>query len=240
MCWKKGEFKQALEHLRKALDLTIGLKDLRLEGKVRIDMGMALGPTGELTAAERELREAILALEKVGDMGELARAYNNLGNMIMVSRNFDRAAQMFAKSKKLCERLGDLSNAAFGALNRAECLVELDKAPEALEELNMAYPIIERKGDNYALMAINDIFGLAYAKMKEWSRAEEHLLEARRLAQENSMPVAEAKILTDIGRLSKWRGNKQLATQYFKEAQKIFEKHGAKTDVQRVLEEMME
>lgn len=240
MAWKKGEFKEALGHLDRALEIAQSNKDLRLEGRVRIDKGMTLSHTGEHTAAERELREAILALEKAGAGNELPRAYNNLGVTILAAKNFERAAQMFAKCKKLAEKAGDQSMAAFGAMNRAECLMELDKCPEALDELNAALPIFERNGNKYSLMAVNNIFGLVYAKMREWSRAEDHMLEARILAQEIPMPLAEAMITADLGRIYKWRGDKNKAMQLFKEAKEILERLGAKTNLQAVLDEMKE
>jgi tetratricopeptide (TPR) repeat protein len=240
MCWKKGDLKLALEQLGKALETAQNLKDLRLEGKIRIDMATTLGHLGEQSSSEREFREAILALEKAGDTNELARAYNNLGNVILSERNFDRAAQMFAKSKKLCLRIGDMPNAAFAAMNRAECLIELDKAPEALEELEMARPIIEDSGDNYAIMGINNIFGIVYAKMKEYSRAQEHLVTARGLARQLSAPLSEAKVIVDIGRMHKWKGEKDKALQFFKDAKAIYEKAGAKRDIHFLLSEMNE
>jgi tetratricopeptide (TPR) repeat protein len=240
MCWKKGDLKLALEQLGKALEMAQTLKALRLEGKVRIDMATTLGHMGELSSSEREFREAILALEKAGDTNELSRAYNNLGNVILHARNFDRASQMFAKSKKLCERIKDLPNAAFAAMNRAECLVELDKAPEALEELEMARPIIEGTGDSYALMGLHNIFGIVFAKMKEYSRSQEHLVTARGLAHQLATPLSEAKIIVDIGRMHKWKGEKDKALQFFKEAKAIYEKAGAKRDLQFLLNEMGE
>jgi len=233
--WKKGDLKFALEQLTKALDTAQNLKDLRLEGRVRIDLASTLGHMGELSSSEREYREAILALEKAGDTNELARAYNNLGNVILTTKNYDRAAQMFAKSKKLCERIGDMPNAAFAAINRAECLIELDKSPEALEELEMARPIIENTGDNYALMALKDIFGLVFAKMKDFSKAQEHLATARGLAHQLAAPLSEAKVLVDIGKMHLWKGEKDKAMQFFKEAKAIFEKSGAKSDLQQLL-----
>jgi tetratricopeptide (TPR) repeat protein len=240
MCWKKGELKLALEQLGKALETAQNIKDLRLEGRVRIDMATTLGHMGEQTSSEREFREAILALEKAGDTNELARAYNNLGNVILTDRNYDRAAQMFAKSKKLCQRIGDMPNAAFAAMNRAECLIELDKAPEALEELEMARPIIDGTGDNYAIMGINNIFGIVYAKLKEYPRAQEYLVTARGLAHQLSAPLSEAKVIVDIGRMHKWKGEQDKAMQFFKEAKAIYEKAGAKRDLQFLLSEMGE
>ena len=238
MGWKKGDLKFALEQLTRALETAQNLKDLRLEGKVRIDLASTLGYMGELSSSEREYREAILVLEKAGDTNQLARAYNNLGNVIMASKKFDRAAQMFAKSKKLCERIGDINNAAFAAMNRAECLNELEKSPEAIEELEMARPIIEGTGDNYALMALKDTYGLVLAKMKEFSRAQEYLATARGLAHELAAPLAEAKIIVDIGKMHLRKGEKEKAMQFYKEAKKIFEKAGAKTELQMLLDEM--
>ena len=83
MCWKRGELQTALEDLIRALELAVELKDPALEGTIRVDKATVLGHMGDIGASERDFREAMLLLEKVGDQRELARAYNNLANTIM-------------------------------------------------------------------------------------------------------------------------------------------------------------
>ena len=236
--WKKADYKKAMELLPKALEIAKRIKDIRLEGMVHLEMGTVHTFTDDNLFAEREYREAVLALEKAGDMRELARAYNNFADNFMTLRKWDKAAEMFAKCKKFAEKVGDEGIVAWGALTRAACLIELDKPKEAQQELDLSIPILERTQDCNGLMYALEIRGLIYAKLKDWKQAEEYLIKARRLAQNVKMPVAEGGIIRDIGRIYKMRGDKDKAVLYLNEAKIIFEKFGAKRELARVVEEL--
>jgi tetratricopeptide (TPR) repeat protein len=236
--WKVADYKKAYEFLNKAHEIAKRTNDLRLDGMVHLELGTTHSNTSELDVADREYREAILALEKVGDMRELARAYNNFANNFVYLKKFDKAAEMFAKTKKIAEKVGDQDLAAWGAFNRAECLVEMGASKEAILELEWALPILERTGDNYGVVGALQIYGLAYAKIEDWKNAEEYLLKARSLANKNGMPVSEAKVIRDMGRMYKWKGDKNKAMQYFSEAREIFAKNGSKRELIRVEAEM--
>jgi len=236
--WKKADYKTAMELLPKALEIAKRIKDIRLEGMVHLEMGTVHTFTDDNLLAEREYREAVLALEKAGDMRELSRAYNNFADNFMTLRKWDKAAEMFAKCKKFAEKVGDEGFVAWGAFNRAACLIELDKPKEAQQELDLSIPILERTQDYNGLMFALEIRGLAYAKIKDWQQAEQYLIKARRLAQKAKMPVAEGGIIRDIGRIYKMRGDKDKAVLYLNEAKDIFEKFGAKREKLRVIEEL--
>jgi tetratricopeptide (TPR) repeat protein len=236
--WKKADYKTALEHLNRAHEIACQLKDDRLEGMVHLELGAVYMQTKDHLVSEREFREAVLALEKAGDLRELARAYNNFANNFTFQKKWEKAAEMFGKCKKIAEKVGDEGFIAWGAFNRAECLLELGDPKAAMKELELAIPILERTDDRIGLLGAYQVAGLTYAKMGNWKEAEEFLIKARRLAQRQKMPVAEGSILRDIGRIFKWRGDKDKAILYFKEAQDLFEKHGAKSELERLNDEM--
>jgi tetratricopeptide (TPR) repeat protein len=232
--WKRADYKKAIEFLLKAHEIAKNTKNLRLDGMVHLELGTTYSNTGDLNSADREYREAILVLERVGDARELGRAYNNFANNFVYLQKYDKAAEMFAKTKKMAEKAGDQSLAAWGAFNRAECLVELGATKEAMLELEWALPILEKIGDNYGVVGAVQIYGLAYAKMEDWENAEKFLKRARDMANKNGMPVSEAKVIRDQGRMYSWMGDKEKAMQFFKEARDVFEKQGSKREQLRV------
>jgi len=236
--WKRGEYKTALDLLPRSLDIAKRIKDIRLEGMVHLELATTYTLMDENILAEREYREAVLALEKSGDVRELARAYNNFADNFMTLRNWEKAAEMFAKCRKFAEKVGDEGYIAWGSFNRATCLIELDRPQEAMKDLELAIPILEKTEDYNGLLAAFESKGLAFGKLKDWKQAEEYLLKARRLAQKVKMPVPEGMIIRDIGRVYKWRGDKEKAALYFNEAKTIFEKHGAKRELARIEKEL--
>jgi tetratricopeptide (TPR) repeat protein len=100
--------------------------------------------------------------------------------------------------------------------------------------------VFEKYNNLYGQMAATHTYGFIYGKMKEWSKAEEFMLKARRIAQKAGFVPAESKIVIDMGRMFKWRGDPDKAMLYFKEAKVLLEKSGAKRELERLAQEMKE
>jgi tetratricopeptide (TPR) repeat protein len=238
--WRRSDFNGAMKDMIKALDMAKRLKDLRLQGVMHIEMAMCHSARGDLDKSERALREAILILSKAGDNKQLSRAYNNLGDGLLNQGKFEKAVEFFEKAKKLGNKIGAADMSAFAGFNIAECMFELGKYDEALAELDESLPVLEKIGDLYGEAGANQVYGLVYGKLGDWQRAEEHLFKARRQAKKSNMPVSEAMIIRDIGRVYLWRGDKDKARLYLKEAKEIFERHDAQKDLSKVLKDIKE
>jgi tetratricopeptide (TPR) repeat protein len=230
VAWKLGEFTKALEHLAKALDIDKAIKDKRLEGIARIEKGTILTYQGDMDAAEREFREAILALEKAGDQAQMARAYNNLGDCYIATKKYDRAAEMFTKCKKFSEKTGNKMMLAWGASNLGDCHLEMGRYEAAKTEFEQALPYFERTRDIRGLIAVNQAYGLVCAKIGNWDKADEHFTIALRLTQKNKSPVDEGKTYVRMATMYSWRGDKEKARRYLEKAIGLFERHGADQD----------
>jgi len=236
--WRLSDFSGAMKDMVRALDMAKRMKDLRLQGIMHIEMAMVHSAKGEFDKSESDLREAILTLSKAGERKQLSRAYNNLGDGLMNQGKFEKAVEFFEKAKKLGAKTGAVDMSAFAGFNKAECLFELGKYDEALVELDGSLPVLEKIGDLYGEAGANQVYGLVYAKLGDWQRAEEFLFKARRQAKKSNMPVSEAMILRDIGRVYFWRGDKDKARLYYKEAKEIFEKHDAQKELFKVLKDI--
>jgi len=240
ICWKKGDYSKGLEAVNKALEIGKRTKSAELEGCAHLEKGTILNYTGESDSAEREFRDAVLLLDQAGNLKELSRAYNNFANTYMTMKKFEKAAEMFTRARKISERIGDEFQVALGSMNKAECLAEMGQFDEALKELEPVLPVFEKLDNIYGQMAATHTYGFIYGKMKDWTKAEQFMLKARRIAQKAGFLPAEAKIVIDMGRMFKWRGDKDKAMLYFEEAKTLLEKSGAKRELARLAEEMKE
>jgi len=228
--WKVGEFQKALDYLSRALDNAWALKDKRLEGVARIEKGTILTYQGEMGGAEREFREAILALEKAGDLAQMARAYNNFADCYISARKYERAAEMLVKSKKFAQKIGNKMMVAWGASNLGDCYIEMGRYEAAKGEYEQALPYFERTKDTRGLIAVNQAYGLVCAKMGDYEKADEHFTMALRLTQKNKSPVDEGKTYVRMATMYSWRDDKEKATRYLQKAIVLFGKHGADQD----------
>jgi tetratricopeptide (TPR) repeat protein len=228
--WKLGDFPKSLDHLAKARDIAKSIKDKRIEGIACIEKGTILQYQGDPDGAEREFREAVLLLDGAGDLTQISRAYNNFADLYSAQRKYERAAEMFSKSKKFAEKIGNKLMVAWGAYNLGDCYFQLGKNKEALDEFNIAQPIFEGNRDIRGVVAVNQSFGLARAKMGDWEKAEEHMNVALRFTQKNKAPVDEGKTYVRMAQMYEIRGDMDKAVRNLKKALDIFEKHGADQD----------
>jgi len=229
--WRKGDFHKALEHGTDALRRARMAGEKELEGMLHVDMGSAYVGLGERQKGDTEQRTAIAILEMVPGSTELARAYNNLGDNLKRGGDVEKAAIYFSRCKATA---GDnISRKAWGGFNRADCLMEMGRLDEAKRELDEAIPLIERSGDSYGRAVAYKYLGLLNARTKDWSGAKRNLELARDLARQNAMPVAEAMVLRDMGRMYIWKGELAMARKNLTEARDIFKRHGSTAEAER-------
>jgi len=238
--WKKGRLDKALEILDKATEAAKLSKDERVQGIVSLEKATVHMKTQAYNDAEREYRDAILALEKVGEQRQLARAYNNFAHVFYYQGQWEKAEEMFLKCRRLSEKAGFRSIGAWAAFNRAEALLELKRIDEARKELDWAMPILEELGDNYGLVVTNSIYAVLHAMGKDFAKAEASLDKARELNLKIDIPHMKGRLAYEQGLVCKYRGEKAKAVKLFKEAKAVYVKIGSTSEVHRIEKELKE
>jgi tetratricopeptide (TPR) repeat protein len=236
--WKKGELDKALTILVKALDNAKRSKDERVLGIVSLETAAVHSKKNDFDSAEREYRDAILALEKVGDQRQLARAYNNFAHVFVYQGQWQKAEEMFLKCRRLSEKAGFMSIAAWAAFNRAEALFELLRVDEAKKELDWAMPVLERLGDLHGQVIANGLYCIVYAKGGNFTKAEEHIGKAESLAVKLELSSLKGRLLFQRALLHKFKGERSKAVKLFKEAKELFTKQGNLSEVTRIDKEL--
>lgn len=236
--WKKGELDKALSVLVKALDSARRSKDERVLGIVSLETAAVHSKKNDFDSAEREYRDAILALEKVGDQRQLARAYNNFAHVFVYQGQWQKAEEMFLKCRRLSEKAGFMSIAAWAAFNRAEALFELLRVDEAKKELDWALPVLEKLGDIHGQVIANGLYCIVYAKGGDFAKAEEHIGKAEGLAVKLELSSLKGRLLFQRALLHKFKGEKAKAVKLFTQAKDVWTKQGNLSEILRIDQEI--
>ena len=231
--WKKGKLHEALSLLEKATVVAKASNDDRVQGIVNLELASVHMKKLDYNDAEREYREAILALERAGDHRQLARAYNNFAHVYLYQSLWQRAEEMFLKCRKLSEKAGFRSAGAWASFNRADALLELGKVKEAKAELDRALPILEELGDTYGQVVTKSIYSVVYAMEGDFALAEGSLDAAVELNKKIDIPHLKGRLSRDRAIVCKLRGDKTKAIKLLKEARDVYQALGSTSEVTR-------
>ena len=238
--WKKGKLVEALALLEKASVVAKASNDDRVQGIVNLEMASVHMKTLDYNDAEREYRDAILALERAGDHRQLARAYNNFAHVFLYQGLWQRAEEMFLKCRKLSEKAGFRSAEAWASFNRADALLELEQVKEAKVELDRALPILEELGDTYGQVVTKSIYSVIYAMEGDFSKAEKTLAAAKDLNKKIDIPHMKGRLSRDQAMICKFRGDKTKAIKFLKEARDVYQTLGSTSEVARTERKLKE
>ena len=153
----------------------------------------ASSSTSDRRAAVAMGEEAVALARAAGDDFVLAMALNNLGGVMQMLGESERAAAYFQKSLELRRRMGDASRIALSLSNVAQMALEEGKTNEAAAMFAEAAEIATAIGDKrHILFALAGLGKVAYRE-ERWEEAGTHARESLRLAQEIGMKLPAAE-----------------------------------------------
>ncbi|MDG6220192.1 MAG: tetratricopeptide repeat protein, partial [Candidatus Thermoplasmatota archaeon] len=216
--WRKGEMRSAKARNKKALDLVSGTDSTLLQGKARILMGSIEDAMGNAQDAITFYKEAIDILEPIDSGEELARVYNNLGEVYKGLEDYASASDNYEKcvevSKKVRSKRGEL----YGMSNIAECQAFLGRVDEAKKIVAKVEALLKEAQEKYILAQVPFIYGIIAYQEKRYSSAPEQFEKAIENLHKMGAPPY------DLGIVHYWLGMSLKATGKLDEAHCVFER----------------
>jgi tetratricopeptide (TPR) repeat protein len=148
--------------------------------------------TPDRRAAVAVGEEAVALARAAGDDFVLGIALNNLGVVMAMLGETERAAASFEESLEVRRRIGDLSRIALSLSNVAEMALQEGETTKAAIMFREAAEIATAIGDKrHILLALAGLGQVAYRE-ERWEEAGTHTRESLRLAQELGMKLPAA------------------------------------------------
>ena len=229
-----GEFKLALEHLKRAESLTSNKGDLMY---IYTQIGLIYEIMGYLEDAllyySRSLRLAI----DLENESMQATALNNIAGIYLNKGELDKALGYYEESLRLKT---DEKEKAATYNNIAVIYDKKGDYQKAVEYFHKAVEISERYGDYHGASVGKINLGNTYRKMKDYEKAEKYLSEGLESVKKVGDKYWEAVGYGYLGLLYKNKGDKKTAKDYLTRAYDLLKSIGAEGYAKEVLSAIQE
>ncbi len=229
-----GEFKLALEHMKKAERLTLDKEDLM---DTYNQIGLIYEKMGYLDNALFYYNRSLSLARDLGDKNMQASVLNNMGAIYYYKGELDKALGYFEESLGFTT---DEKEKPTTYNNIANIYSKKGNYQKAVEYLQKAIEIDERYGDYHEASIIKLNLGDTYRKMKDYEKAEKYLLEGLEGVRKVGDKYWEATGYKYLGWLYKDKGDKKTAKDYLTRAYNLYKSIGAEGDAKEVLSDIQE
>jgi tetratricopeptide (TPR) repeat protein len=224
-----GEFKLALEHMKRAERLTSNKESLM---RIYDWIGLIYWRMGYLDDAFLYFSRSLSLARDLGDRSMQAEVLNNIANIYRDKDELDKALGYYEESLRL--QTDEKEKAA--TYNNIAIIYE-DKGDyqKAVEYYQKAIETSERYGDYHGASIWKLNLGNTYRKMKDYEKAEKYISEGLEGVKKVGDKYWEAVGYHVLGWLYKDKGDKKTAKDYLTRAYNLFKSIGAEGDAKDVL-----
>ncbi len=224
-----GEFKLALEYMKRAESLSSDKKDLM---HIYTWIGLIYDGMGSLDEALVYYIVSLILAIDLGDRRVQATILNNIANIYEKKDELDKALVYYEESLRLetdkKEKATTYNNIAIIYVNKGDY-------QKGVEYFQKAIEINERYGDYHRASQIKLNLGDTYRKMKDYEKAEKYISEGLKGVKRVGDKYWEAVAYHYLGWLYRDKGNKKTAKDYFTRAYNLYKSIGAEGNAEEVL-----
>jgi Tfp pilus assembly protein PilF len=229
-----GEFKLALEHMKKAESLTSNKKDLMY---IYNQIGLIYERMGYLDDALLYYNRSLSLARDLGNKSMQASALNNIAGIYDDKGELDKALGYYEESLRLTT---DEKEKAPTYNNIAVIYDKKGDYKKAVEYFRKAIEIGERYGDYHRVSMRKLNLGDTYRKMEDYEKAEKYILEGLEGVRKVGDKYLEAVGYGYLGLLYIDKGDKKTAKDYLTRAYNLFKSIGAEGKAKEVLSNIQE
>ena len=229
-----GEFRLALEHMKKAESLTSDKEELMY---IYNQVGLIYGRMGYLDDALLYYSRSLSLARDLGNKSAQASVLNNIAMIYHNKGKLDKALGFYEESLRL---EADEKEKATTYNNIALIYDKKNNYQKAVEYFQKAIEISERYGHYRGASIVKLNLGNTYRKMKDYEKAEKYLLEGLGGVKKVGDKYWEATGYYGLGLLYRDKGDKKTAKDYLTRAYNLFKSIGAEGDAEIVLSDIQE
>ncbi len=203
---RQYQMQKAIEALNQALSLSRATGDRRLEAFILGSIGSLYAGMGDQRIAINYLERAIALWRESGDSRGEAVGLNQLGLAYYGFGERERALESYLQILPINRKLHDRRGEAGTLNNMGFAYAALGNSKQALDSYVQALPLFRAVGDKSGEATSLDGMGNIYA-LSDAKTALEYYDQARAIQRDTRNLAGEARVLYDMARLERSRGN---------------------------------
>lgn len=217
--WYRGDYDNALRAYEKAGETAT---DNQSKGAAYVGIANVEINRHELSKAIEHYEKALDLLRETDDYLDIARAYNNLGDVYLQLEEWDVALDCFAKGEEYGEKGGWLNIKAWTQFNSGMALVEKGKFDAAKEILDKSKDILTVLDSKAGLAGMHHAYGRLYMAKKDWPSMIEHYSKAIEYYGQTKVVFYLAQVKLELGQGYVMMGDRQRGLDYMQEAARLY------------------
>jgi tetratricopeptide (TPR) repeat protein len=194
---------------------------------------------GEWDKARHYLEGAIAVHKDRNNLAAVDACSLALGSLTLEDENFPKAEELLLKSLEICRTGGNVLFELWVLPVLAELYLKMGQPDKAAEYVDKGFELMKPDQNWYGLPApIHLAKGMLATAWKDWDTATDSFDKAIQINRQYQLPWDEAKTLYERGLMYLARGDKRdrdKAHEDLDKALAIFQKVGARKDVEKVL-----
>jgi tetratricopeptide (TPR) repeat protein len=232
-----GEIPKAIETCQIAQSFDVNAYTCWLEDSA--SLGFLYLRAGEWDRARQVLEEALPIHDDAHNTVAVKAFYFVLGSLSLEEGDFPKAEELLLKSLEICQNGGNILFELWVLPVLAELHLKMGQPDKAAEYVDRGLELVKPDRNWYGLPApVHLVRAMLAAARKDWDTATDSFDKAIEINKEYQLPWDEARTLYERGLMCLARGGKgdrDEAHGDLDEALAIFQKVGARKDVEKLL-----
>ncbi len=196
---KKGQFREALQSLEKALQIYREIKNRQGEADSLNNLGLVYKSLGQYQKAIDFYQQSLAIKREIGDRQGKAYSLGSLGNAYIHLGQYQKAIKYQQKSLAIAREIGDRRGEAVSLGGLGNAYYFLGQYQKAIEYLQQTLTIAREIGDRQWEASSLGNLGLTYYFLGQYQKAIEYLQQSLAIAREIGGRQGEAASLGNLG-----------------------------------------
>ncbi|MCB0839953.1 MAG: tetratricopeptide repeat protein, partial [Bacteroidetes bacterium] len=232
MYWELGDYDQATDYYKQALELAIKLKDKTKQGSLLNNLGLVYEDQGDFKNALDYYFKAIKIFEELAAHRFLGNALHNVASIYSAQGEQDKAIEYYNRSLKEREIVEDQEGIAYSLAALGGIYHEEQDYEKAMEYHQRSLEIREQIDHKKGIALSFNSIGLIYAAQNQLSKAKDFFKRSLDISREIGNKEGIIFSLKNFGKADAIEGNTRQAISYLEQALKLAQEVGLADEIQ--------